>query len=79
MELEGTGIRVTELAPGYIDTPMNRDIPSRPFVVSAERAAREMADLIERGVAQAAVPRWPWTLLGRLMQVLPAALLRRMT
>jgi hypothetical protein len=58
---------------------MNRDIPSRPFVVSAERAARDMVELIDRGVAQAAVPRWPWALMGRLMQILPAAILRRLT
>ena len=79
MEHASAGIRVTELAPGYIDTPMNRDIPSRPCVVDATRAATDMADLIERGVDCATVPRWPWTILGRVMQVLPAALLRRLT
>lgn len=79
IEHAASGITVTELAPGYIDTPMNRGMPSRPFVIDAGRAAREMADLIARGVAEAAVPRWPWTLMGRLMQVLPAPLIRRLT
>ena len=79
MEHAGAGITVTELAPGYIDTPMNRANTSRPFVVGADVAARVMADLIERRVACATVPRWPWMVLGRLMQVLPVPILRRLT
>jgi len=76
METERKGISVTELAPGYIDTPMNNEMASRPFLIDPERGARLMADLIERRVAYATVPQWPWRLLGRLMQVLPASLLR---
>ena len=79
LEHAGSGLRVTELAPGYIDTPMNRDMPSRPFVIDAGRAARQMATLIDRGVEEAAVPRWPWTLMGRVMQILPGAIVRRLT
>lgn len=79
MECAHEGITVTELAPGYIDTPMNRDTASRPFLIDVDTGARLMADMIERRVSYSTVPRWPWTLLGRLMQVLPTALLRRMT
>ncbi|MBP8925297.1 MAG: SDR family NAD(P)-dependent oxidoreductase [Pseudomonadales bacterium] len=68
-------ITVTEIAPGFIDTPMNRGIASRPFVIDVEKGARLMANRIERGVAYATVPTLPWRLLGRIMQVLPARLL----
>ena len=68
-------ITVTEIAPGYIDTPMNRGAASRPFVIDVEQGARLMADRIERGVTYATVPALPWRLLGRLMQILPARLL----
>jgi hypothetical protein len=78
IECRGEDIAVTELAPGYIDTPMNRGNPSRPFLVSAEHGARIMADLIERRVAYATVPQWPWRLLGRVMQMLPESLLLKM-
>ena len=78
MECCDRNITVTELCPGYIDTPMNSDIASRPFLIDTATAARQMADMIGNRVAYATVPRWPWTLLGRLMQILPASLLRRM-
>jgi NAD(P)-dependent dehydrogenase (short-subunit alcohol dehydrogenase family) len=78
MECEPEAITVTELAPGYIDTPMNRGTRSRPFVIDVERGARIMADLIEREVSYATVPQWPWRVLGRVMQLLPASALRAM-
>jgi short-subunit dehydrogenase len=70
-------ITVTTLAPGYIDTPLNRDLPSRPFLIDAEKGARIMADLIERRVTYSTVPRMPWTLLAPLLRVLPTSLVAR--
>jgi len=70
-------IKVTTLAPGYIDTPLNQDIKSRPFLIDADAGARQMADLIERGVGYATVPRLPWSVLAPLMRVLPASLIAR--
>ena len=71
-------IRVTELAPGYIDTDLNRSLASRPFVVSAEKGTRVMVDLIEREVSFRYVPPWPWTLVAQFMKLLPVAILRKM-
>jgi short-subunit dehydrogenase len=69
---------VTELAPGYIDTDLNRSIAKRPFVVSAEKGTRIMADLIERQVGFRYVPPWPWTLVAQFMKLLPISVLRKM-
>lgn len=71
-EVQGTSIQVTDLAPGFIDTELNRHMSSRPFVVSAEKGTEAMVDLIERGVGFAYVPRWPWTLLAQVLKVLPS-------
>jgi hypothetical protein len=68
-------IVVTELAPGYIDTDMNRGVKRRPFVIPVEKGAAIMARLIERGVGSRYVPAWPWTLLVPLMKLVPARLL----
>lgn len=57
-------IVVTELAPGYIDTDLNRAVAKRPFLVSAEKGTRVMADLIEREVSFRFVPPIPWTFMA---------------
>jgi short-subunit dehydrogenase len=75
MEVEGKGITVTDLAPGFIDTEINRHMPSRPFVVSAEKGTEDMVALIESKVGFAYVPRLPWTPLAQLLKVLPSRLL----
>ncbi|HEY8518190.1 MAG TPA: SDR family NAD(P)-dependent oxidoreductase [Candidatus Binatia bacterium] len=70
-EVQGTGITVTTLAPGYIDTPINQHMKSRPFLVSPEQGARAAADLIERGVNEATVPVFPWNAVSFVMRNLP--------
>jgi NAD(P)-dependent dehydrogenase (short-subunit alcohol dehydrogenase family) len=70
-------ITVTTIAPGYIDTPINRDMKSRPFVIGVDKGGRITADLIERGVGYATVPRMPWTLVAPLLRVLPTSWLAR--
>jgi short-subunit dehydrogenase len=77
-ETHEDSISITELAPGYIDTDLNRSLASRPFVVSAEKGTRIMADLIEKRVSFRYVPPWPWSLVAQFMKLLPVALLRKL-
>lgn len=74
-ELRGTGIVVTELAPGYIDTDMNRGYGARPFLITAEQGAAIMARMIERQVGMRWVPVLPWTVVALLLRILPATVL----
>ena len=76
-ETHAEEITVTTLAPGYIDTPINQDMKSRPFLIDVTKGAKISADLIERGVSDATVPRFPWTLMRPLLRVLPTAWLAR--
>jgi short-subunit dehydrogenase len=76
-ETRSEPITVTTLAPGYVDTPINQSMRSRPFLIDAKKAARIMADLIERRVGYSTVPRLPWMVLSPLLRVLPTALLVR--
>ena len=68
-------IVVTELAPGYIDTDMNRGAASRPFVIPVEKGAAIMARMIERKVRHRYVPVLPWTLLAPLLRIMPTRLI----
>ena len=73
-EVRGLGIDVIDLAPGYIDTPINQDVASRPFLIDVADGARRIADLIEKNVYRSTVPVWPWNIVGWLMRQVPDAL-----
>jgi len=70
-------IDVTVLYPGYIDTPLNDMLPNRPFVITVEKGAAMIADMIERKVKSSTVPVWPWCLLGRLLKLLPTSVVAK--
>ena len=72
-ELRGLGIDVIDIAPGFIDTPLNQDVPSRPFLIDPADGAKRIADLIEKNVRRTTVPVWPWTAIGWLMRSIPDA------
>jgi NAD(P)-dependent dehydrogenase (short-subunit alcohol dehydrogenase family) len=74
-EMRGQPITVTELAPGFIDTEMNRGYGARPFVIPVAKGAAIMARMIEARVGMRWVPVLPWTIVAMLLKVLPAALL----
>lgn len=74
-EVYNEAIVVTELAPGYIDTDMNRDVANRPFVIPVEKGAAIMARMIERKVGHRYVPVWPWALVAPIFRTLPTRLL----
>jgi NADP-dependent 3-hydroxy acid dehydrogenase YdfG len=74
-EVHGEPIAVTELAPGFIDTELNRSLPSRPFVIPLEKGAALMARMIEARAGFRFVPVLPWTLVVPLLKLLPTALL----
>ncbi|MFE8071434.1 SDR family oxidoreductase [Marinobacteraceae bacterium S3BR75-40.1] len=68
-------IDVTTLFPGYIDTPLNQMLKNRPFLISVEKGAQVIADLIEKRVHRSTVPVYPWSLIGRMLKVVPTRLL----
>jgi len=71
-------IDVTVLHPGFIDTAINRDLASRPFVIDVEQGAKIFADLIEKKVQRATVPSIPWAIIGPLLARLPTSVIAKL-
>ncbi len=78
VELIRKNIHVTVLYPGYIDTPLNQMLKRRPFLISSEKGAAIIADMIEKKVKSATVPVFPWNIIGRVMKLLPPGIVARM-
>ena len=71
IDLEPMGLRVTDVQPGFVDTPMTQDNRFQmPFLWDAPKAARYIADRLERGPNVVAFPL-PLRFLTRLSQLIP--------
>jgi short-subunit dehydrogenase len=79
VELKPYGVGVTIVNPGFVATPMTEKTRFRmPFLMQPEKAARVMADGIERGRRVVEFP-WQMSRLMRLARLLPDALYDRLT
>ena len=77
-ELYRKNIDITVLYPGFIDTPLNDMLPSRPFLINVEKGAQVIARLIEKKVKSSTVPVFPWNIVGRILKILPTRVVARM-
>jgi short-subunit dehydrogenase len=77
IDLRPVGIRVTDVQPGFVATPINEGAPyPMPFRWPVEKAARHIVRRLERGPAVIAFP-WPLMLATRIARLLPAWLYDR--
>jgi NADP-dependent 3-hydroxy acid dehydrogenase YdfG len=71
VELRDTGVRVVNIRPGYIATPMTAVNPyAMPFILQPSQAAIRFARAIERGASLATIP-WQMGVVARLLAVMP--------
>lgn len=71
VELQGSGVNVVTIAPGYIATDMTAGNPYRmPFLLPADEAARRFVRAIDRRVRYTVIP-WQMGLVAKLLRALP--------
>jgi NAD(P)-dependent dehydrogenase (short-subunit alcohol dehydrogenase family) len=71
VELQGSGVKVVTVMPGFIDTAMTRANPyPMPFIIGADDAARRIARIIERAPRVAVTP-WPMAIVARALRWTP--------
>ena len=69
-------VGVTLVSPGFIDTPMSRSVPPpKPFLMTADAAARIITRRIARGDRRIVVP-WQFAVIRAITNLLPRTLLR---
>ena len=77
IQLRGTGVGVTTVVPGWIDTELTARVPDL-VKVAAPAAVAELVAGVDRGRTTLYVPRW-WRPVAGLLRVAPEGLVARFT
>lgn len=71
VELHDTGVKVTTILPGYIDTPMTQENPyTMPFLMQATDFASRAVAAIDKQKSYTVIP-WQMGVVAKLLRILP--------
>lgn len=77
MELEKHGVKVIAVHPGFVKTEIAPNMDKLPFVITAEKAAKDIVDGIAKGNTNIIVPALPWSVLGRVLPFVPDSIIKK--
>ncbi|PRP96463.1 putative oxidoreductase [Enhygromyxa salina] len=73
IDLHATGVSVTDVRPGFVDTPLSASLKSKPFEIGADEAARIIAKAIRRKRGVITFPT-QMAAVGHMLELLPGAI-----
>ncbi|OUC76600.1 SDR family oxidoreductase [Gordonia lacunae] len=76
-EFASSPITVSVVAPGYIETDINRGVKTS-LMVETDKGVDALVKAIEAEKDWAPVPAWPWTPIAAALKFLPASVSRRL-
>jgi short-subunit dehydrogenase len=76
LRLRKSGVGVTMVSPGFVDTPMSRGLKEpRPFLTGADVAAAIIARKVERGARHIVIP-WQFAVICFAARLIPRQIVR---
>ena len=75
VELKKHHITVTAVHPGFVKTDIAPEMEKYPFVIEADRAAKEIVTGILKGRKNIIVPNMPWSIIKKVLPIVPDGLL----
>lgn len=77
VELQKHHIKVTAVHPGFVKTDIAPNMEKYPFVIEADKAAKEIANGILKGKKSIIVPNLPWSIIRRVLPLVPGSIMEK--
>jgi short-subunit dehydrogenase len=74
----GTHVRVLDIKPGPVQTPMTAHLPKAAGFADPEAVGRTIADEIEHGAREVLYVPWKWKLIMAVVRAMPLSLMNRL-
>jgi len=72
------GVNVVTVKPGFVDTPMTRDLERKPMVIPASKAASLILAAARRGGSPSVFIPSTWWLVAMVLRHMPSRIFRRL-
>ena len=79
VDLLNSPIKATTIHPGFIRSEINEKVEKVPFMVDTEVGCKAIISAIEKEGANYFVPSWPWSIMARVMKLVPLSMLKGMS
>lgn len=70
-------IDITDIKPGFVDTPMIKNRKNRFFIISAKKAANQIYNAIKNKKKTAYIPK-QWYLISGLLKIMPFCIYKKL-